>query len=419
MGGTNDAADGTYALRAVDPLIGELLAGLPALLLVGPRAVGKTTTAHRFARSELRLDYPPTAQAVAVDPDAVLRELDEPVLIDEWQVAPAVLGAVKRAVDQAPHPGRFLVTGSVRGDLDSPTWPGTGRLVRVNMYGLTVAELLGRAPREPFLDRVAAQGVEHLPTPLERPDLRGYVELALRSGFPEAALELPADLRERWLDSYLDQLLTRDLAMIGGQRDPDRVRRYLEALALHTAGVVEHQAVFRAADLSRATADAYDHLLRNLLVAEAVPAWHSSRLKRLVRTPKRYLIEPALVASVLRLDTNSILQDALLLGRLLDTFVMAQLRAELPLCRSRPRLFHLRQADGRREIDLIAELSGRRTVAIEVKAGAPGTGDARHLAWLRDELGDEFVGGVILHTGQLAYSLGDRLTAAPISTLWA
>src|SRR5690606_1329778 len=151
--------------------------------------------------------------------------------------------------------GRYLVTGSVRGDLDSPTWPGTGRLVRIPMYGLTAAEILRRTPRRPFLDRVAEQGTSGLPVASDRVDLRDYVELALRSGFPQAALTLPERFRQQWLDSYVSQLLSRDLSTLGERRDPERVGRYLESHALHTAGVVEHRAIYEAAGITRMTAD--------------------------------------------------------------------------------------------------------------------------------------------------------------------
>jgi uncharacterized protein len=409
----------SYTPRIIDPVLAELISGLPAVLIVGPRAVGKTTTARRLAKSELRLDSPPTAAAVEADPDAAIRGLAAPVLVDEWQEAPGVLGAIKRAVDQDSTPGRFLVTGSVRGDLESPTWPGTGRLVRLDMYGLTVAELQGSLGDAPFLDRLADQALDDWQQLSDAPDLRGYVELALRSGFPEPALRLSDRLRERWLDSYLDELMTRDLAGADHRRDPERLRRYVEAVALHTAGVVEHTALYRSASISRTTAEAYDRLLRNLLVAEEVPAWHSSRFKRLTKARKRYLTDPALASSALRLDVNAFMRDAGLLGRLLDTFVTAQIRAEVPACRTRPRLFHLRQADGRHEIDIVVELAGQRVIGIEVKAGAPGPADARHLAWFRDSLGDRFTAGVILHTGPLTYRLGDRIVAAPIASLWS
>ena len=84
-----------------------------------------------------------------------------------------------------------------------------------------------------------------------------------------------------------------------------------------------------------------------------------------------------------------------------------------------PRLHHLRTEGGTREIDLIAELGGDQLIAIEVKAdAAPKAKDTRHLAWLRDEFGDRFVAGVLLHTGPRIYRLGERIIAAPTSTLW-
>ncbi len=407
-----------YVSRHVDDLIETLLRELPAILLTGPRGTGKTTTALRQARTVVRLDREAEAAAFRADPDAALRGLDEPVLLDEWQVVPTVLGAVKRAVDSEPRAGRYILTGSARADLDAQTWPGTGRVVRVPMFGLTVREINKALGSSPFLDRLARQ-LDAIEVPRDAPDLRDYVELALRSGFPEPALHLSGSARERWLDSYVDQLLTRDAAAIGGRRDPERLRRYFEALALNTAGVVDEKKLYDAAGINRKTAIAYEQLLRNLLVLEAVPAWTSNRLKRLVRSPKRYLVDPGLVGGVLRLDANGVLSDGHLLGRMLDTFVTAQLRAELPICSTRPRLYHLRQEQGRHEIDLVAELGGGKVLAVEVKAdAAPGRDASRHLRWLRDRLGDRFLAGVLLHTGPRVWRIDERIIAAPICTLW-
>lgn len=409
-----------YRERAVDRLIGGLLVELPALLLVGPRATGKTTTAARHAATIVRLDRPAEAVAFRADPDAALRGLDEPVLLDEWQAVPEVLGAVKRAIDAAPRPGRYLLTGSVRADLEAPTWPGTGRLVRVPLYPMTVAEQLGRQT-PPLLDRLVRG--EHLAVPRGAPDLRGYLELALRGGFPEAALSLSEATRGRWFESYLDQLLTRDAVEVAGPRDPAKLRRYFEAYALSSAGLVADKTLLEAAGVNARTAAAYEQLLVNLVAVARVPAWASNRLKRLVRAPKRYLVDAALLAAALRLDAGAILRDGDLLGRVLDTFVAAQLRAEVAVAACRPRLFHLRQEQGRHEVDLLAEVvgpGGPGVVGVEVKAGAaPVADDARHLEWLREQLGPRFVRGIVLHTGPRAYPLADRIVAAPIATLWA
>ncbi len=406
-----------YRPRLVDSLIDALLGELPAIFITGPRATGKTTTAVRRAATVIHLDREAEAVAFRADPDAAMRGLPEPVLLDEWQAVPGVLGAVKRAVDARPDPGRFIVTGSVRGDLEGELWPGTGRLTRVPMYGMTVREQGGAGASISFLDRVVA-GADIVPAS-DTPDLRGYVELLLRGGFPEPALRLAEATRRRWLESYVEHLLTRDAEQIDGGRDPARLRRYLESYALNTAGVVEDRTLFEAAGINRRTAQAYERLLVNLLVVETLPAWTSNRLKRLVLGPKRHVVDPALAGAVLGLDTDLVLRNGDLLGRLLDTFVVAQVRAELSTAATRPRLYHVRQQQGRFEIDLLAELAGGRLVAMEVKAdAAPSTDSARHLAALRDRFDESFVAGIVFHTGPRAYRLGDRLIAAPISALW-
>jgi predicted AAA+ superfamily ATPase len=328
--------------------------------------------------------------------------------------------AVKRAVDTNPRPGRYILTGSVRAELDAHTWPGTGRVIHVPMAGLTMREKVGETERPPFVDRIAASGLSGLRLPERVPDIRDYVDMALRGSFPEPALRLSDRGRRRWFDSYVQQLITRDAAAVEPRRDPERLRRYFEALALSTAGVVDHTTLFQAAGIDRKTALAYERLLSNLFVLDITPAWYTNRLKRLGQHPKRYLVDPALAGAVTGADTDTVLLDSDLLGRLIDTFAVAQLRAELPLSDHRPRIYHLRQDGGRREIDVLIELSGHRVIALEIKSsGNPSRSSTRHLAWLRDELGDRFVHGLLLHTGQFIQELDDRISAAPIATLWA
>lgn len=409
----------TYRARAVDFVIDEFLTQLPALMIVGPRAAGKTTTAARHSKTVVRLDRDADAEAFRADPDAALRGLEEPVLLDEWQAVPEVLGAVKRAVDVGAHPGRFLLTGSVRADLDAQTWPGTGRVVRVDMRGLTVSEILGAAT-VPFVDRVLA-GTELLP-PRETPDVVGYLELALRGRFPEPVFALEGKIRELWFESYLDQVVTRDAALLPhAPRDPERLRRYLRAYALNSGGLATDKTIYDAANINRKTAIAYEQLLANLLIAETVPAWTSNRLKRLVLSAKRYVTDTALLAAAIDVvDSQTIFRDPDLLGRVIDTFVTGQLSAERTWARNRYRLHHLRQESGTREVDLIIEVAADRVIGIEIKASsAPRSEDARHLLWLADELGGRFLRGVVLHTGPRTYELGPNIVAAPISTLWS
>ncbi|MCY4164473.1 MAG: DUF4143 domain-containing protein [bacterium] len=407
---------GDYRPRLIDPLLEEILSGFPAVMLVGPRAVGKSTTAERHAATVVRLDKPNEAAIFRADPDAALRNLPEPILLDEWQEVPDVLGAVKRAVDTNRRPGRFLITGSVYADMQSKTWPGTGRVIRLTMNPLTVAEQLGVSPK-PFLDRIADG--DDLLVPPNPPDILGYAALALQGGFPEAVFARSPKLRALWMQSYLNQMCTRDPETFGKSRDPMRLRRFFEAYALNAGGIATDKTIYDAAGVNSKTAASYKRLFENLTIIDELPAWASNRLKRLTRAPKRSMVDSGLWAATLQLDQSAIRSDGGLLGRLLDIFVTAQLRAEVELAESSPRLYHLRQENGQREVDVIAELGARRIIGIEIKAtSAPHPKDARHLAWLRDQLGERFVAGVVLHTGPQTFKLDTRITAAPICTLW-
>ena len=401
----------------MDPWIDEILDSAPAMMITGARASGKTTTALRHAASVVRLDNEREAGPFRADPDAALRERPEPVLLDEWQACPEVLGAVKRAVDTERRAGRFILTGSAQSDADPALWPGTGRLIRVAMHPLTVREQISRSGH-PFIDGLLSGDPPQLPA--DPPDLRGYAEIALRGGFPEPAVELEGNVRRGWLESYVEQLLTHGRAGSGNGRYPVRLGTFFAAYALNSAGIVNDATLYEAAGLDRRTSRSYTRLLTDLGVIAELPAWSSNRLKRLARGTKRYIADTGLWGAAVGADVELVMSDGDLLGRMIETFVVNQLRAEAVVDPSRPKLHHLRDRDGRHEVDVIADLGARGLVAIEIKAhSAPKPADARHLAWLRDELGQQFKAGALLHTGPAHYHLSDRIEAIPICSLWS
>lgn len=409
-----------YVPRLLDSELREVVAADPAALVVGPRACGKTTTTRRHTGSVLRLDVPAQAAVVTADPDAALRGLDEPILIDEWQLVPQVLGAVKRAVDDDPRPGRFVLTGSSQADLTTSGWPATGRIVRLTMYPLVGRERHGDPASTSLVDRILSDGADAFSNPTSHWDLHDYVDEALTSGWPEA-LRVPGDrARDRWLTCYVDHLVTREAPALGVARDPGRIRKYLHVIAANTGGVPTHKLLYDAAGIDRNTAVNYDNLLDSLMIAQQVPAWADNFMDRAVRLPKRYLIDPGLLGPLLRVDHRRTLRDSNLLGRILDTLVAAQFRAECAISVVGADMYHLRDANGRREIDLLIEARDGQIIAIEIKtSAAPTHADARHLEWLRDRLGARLTMGLLVHTGPRVFALSERILAVPIASLWS
>jgi predicted AAA+ superfamily ATPase len=412
--------DHAYRHRLVDGVLDDAMQAFGAVMVTGPRAVGKTTSAARVAVQVDRLDVPDVAAVYRADPDAALRRAGRPLLIDEWQHVPEVLGAVKRAVDTDRTPGQFILTGSVSAETDISTWAGTGRVVRIDMWPLTEREVeTGDVSGPGLIERLTSTWLDDV-TP-GGGGIDDAVARALRGGFPELAYrQRTARQRSLWLSSYLDDLVTHDVASTGTARDPERLRRYVAALAEHLAGQPADATLWRDADINARTAAGYDRVLVALGLLDLVTPWNTSRIKRLTKGPKRYLTDTAIAAAAARIGERDLFSDPDLLGRWIDAFVTMQIRGELAAMPTRPRLHHLRVEGGRHEIDLVVDLGGRRLFGIEIKAGgAPGLDDARHLLWLRDELGERFAGGIVLHAGAGVAELGDRIAAVPISAAWS
>lgn len=411
-----DVVDERYP-RIVERLLKtELLPVFPAVLIVGARGSGKSTSAGRFADTVIDLSAPGPARAAREDPDGILAASAGTVVIDEWQEAPEIVGAVKRAVDAdaARTPGRFILIGSARAAQRAATWPGTGRMIRVRMSGLSQGEIEYDNVHNPIDSLFSADPPAATASDLDRAD---YLDRIVAGRFPYP-LGLPRRSRSRWFDAYVEQLVELDAAQIAaGSPRPHKIRAVLESCAARTGQELNKQATARDAGVTSVTADAHLQLLEDLSIIARLPAWHDRRLYRLTRSPKVHVIDPGLAARLLGTDELALTRDATLVGQLFETFVASELRPHLEAAAESTAMFHFRDRSGH-EVDFVLERQGR-IVGLEVKSSTSvGRSDARSLMWLRDRLGDSFHAGTVLYTGKLPFKIDDRIWALPLSTLW-
>lgn len=418
-----------YLLRAVDLELDALLPELPAIALEGAKGVGKTATATRRARTIHSLDRPGVLELVTADPYRIVSG-PAPVLIDEWQRLPISWDLVRRAVDEDPTPSRFLLTGSAT-PRDPGTHSGAGRIIRIQMRPLTLAERSGSWPSVSLAGLLS--GKKQAIAGSTDYTLQDYAMQICASGFP-GLRGLSGRATRAQLDGYLDRILDRDFPdMWGPVRNPNALRHWLGAYAAATSTTASYEVVRDAATPgladkpAKATTQNYRDILARLWILDPVPAWLPTRnhLRRLGSAPKHHLVDPALAARLLGVTEDALLgapnQPApgaatSLLGQLFESMVTLDVRVYAQGAEAR--VGHLRTHAGEHEVDLIVERGDHRVLAIEVKlAHTVRDDDVRHLHWLADQIGDDLIEAVIVTTGTEAYRRKDGIAVVPAALL--
>lgn len=421
-----------YVPRIVDTELDELLAALPAVAIEGPKAVGKTATAMRRAKTTVQLDETSTQEVARADAHRVLQGTS-PVLLDEWQHVPATWDAVRRAIDRDQRPNQFLLTGSA-GPNNPPTHSGAGRIVSLRMRPMALAE---RGLGQPTIGLATLLQGGRGPVVGETPfGLVDYVDEIIQSGFPGLRHLRDRALRAQ-LDGYLHRIVDRDFAEQGlTVRSPQGLLRWMTAYAAATSTTASFETIRAAAtggegkQLAKTTVQPYREILERLWIVDPVPAWLPSRnhINRLSQPPKHQLADPALAARLLGIDQQALLhgatagpavpRDGSLLGHLFEALVTLSIRVLAQASEAEVR--HLRTKGGEREIDLIVERNDGRVLAIEVKLGATiGDAETSSLRWLRDQIGEDLLDAVVITTGPQAYRRSDGIAVIPAVLLGA
>ncbi len=421
-----------YRLRVIDRELDQL-SSLPALAIEGPKGVGKTETAQKRAQTVVRLDDPAQNEIASADPKRILFGAG-PVLLDEWQRAPEIWDAVRRAVDDGTPPGPFLLTGSATqaGSGEVERHSGAARIDVLRMRPMTLDE---RLDLQPTVSLGAFFG-EMAPTISGETGLTldDYTDEIIRSGFPGIRDQDGRAHRVR-MDGYVTRVIDRDFEDELGQRvrRPESLKRWMAAYAAATATTTSFKKIRDAATpgqevMSKKAADAYRDALVSLFVLDPINGWtpSNSHLKKLTQAPKHHLADPALAVSLLGLTkaklvkgkagSVSIPRGGSFLGGLFESLVSLSARVFAQSIEART--FHMRTHDGLHEIDLIIEAPSGDVLALEVKmASSVDSEDCKHLNWLHSKIGDRLKARVVVNTGPAAYRRDDGVYVVPLALL--
>ena len=419
-----------YLKRVVDTELDELLDGLAAIALEGPKGVGKTETARRRVATMVALDDP-AQLAIARADVAQLLKGKKPILVDEWQHYPPVWDAIRRAIDLDSRPNQFLLTGSANPS-SPPSHSGAGRIVSLSMRPLALSER-GVGTPAVSLGKLLTGAREPIAADTTV-SLSDYVREIVDSGLP-GIRHLSGRARRAQLDGYLHRVVDRDFADQGLRvRNQQGLLRWMAAYAAATATTASFETIRDAATSgqgdkpARTTVQPYREILERLWILDPVPAWLPSRnhLNRLSQPPKHHLADPAFAVRLLGLDQEALLRgaesgppvprDGTLLGHLFESLLTLSVKTFAQAAEAEVR--HLRLKGGRREIDLIIERPDQRVVAIEVKlSSAIDQHDVKNLLWLREKIGDDLLDAVVVNTGSRAYRRKDGIAVVPAALL--
>ena len=326
--------------RSIFPLLQEYLSIFPAVGLLGPRQVGKTTLVKnlKLEKEGLYLDLEKASdRAKLVDAELFLKaHADKTVILDEIQLMPELFAELRSLIDEQREPGRFILLGSASPDL-------------IRKSADSLAGRIGYLELTPFyLGEVETDELE---------------KLWIRGGFPLSFLAKSDRESQLWRQNFIKTYLERDLAQIGLSTDPRLVERFWMMLANAQGGIWNAESFAKALGITRPTVNRYLEFLEGSFMVRVLAPFHQNIKKRLVKSPKVFIRDTGLLHSLTGVTGMDSLINQLLVGPSWEGFVIEQIISTL---KEEYEYYFYRTHQGA-ECDLLLVKNGVVKTAIEIK----------------------------------------------------
>lgn len=385
--------------RRIFDRVVELLNRSPAVALMGPRQVGKTTLAMEIARRQasvyLDLESPRDLAKISDFELFYAGNRDKLIILDEIQRVPGLFSVLRGVIDRERRRGRkagqFLFLGSASIDLlQQSSETLAGRIAYIELHPFDVLEIAGTGNK-------AGQG-------------EAFERLWLRGGFPESYLAADDSASLDWRLDFIRTYLERDIPQLGPRVPAETLRRFWTMLAHNQSTTLNAANLARGLGISGQTVVRYLDLMVDLLLLRRLQPWASNTGKRLVRSPKVYIRDSGITHALLGIEDMDDLLGHPVVGGSWEGFVVENI---LTVASPRTQAFFYRSAGGA-EIDLVLEIKPGKRWAIEVKrSSAPTLSKGFHVA-CNDV---DAVRCFIVYPGEETYSVGKNIQVLPLTEL--
>ena len=420
-----------YLKRKIDEDLEKYLQMIGAVLIVGPKWCGKTTTGEQHAKSILKLQDPDNIESYLMWADiqpSILLEGEKPRLIDEWQIAPVLWDAVRTSVDNISDYGLYILTGSTVVDESKIMHTGTGRIHRLIMRPMSLFESgdsNGKISLMELFDN-PEMDINGIQSDLTMNEL---FFVACRGGWPNTITQKNDELKLMVAYNYLDNICDIDVSAIDNiKRDPDKVRTILQSIARNNSTLVNNKTILNDVranfDISETTFYSYINALKRLFVIEDIKGWAPNiRSKTAMRTGnKKVFIDPSIAVAALNLSPESFnTPDGLeTFGFIFENLCIRDLSVYTSSLNGEIRYYHDETGI---EIDCVVQLRDGRYALIECKLGKTniekGAQNLLKISKLIEKndkvRNPEFL--AILTAGKFAYTRPDGVKIIPIGCL--
>lgn len=404
-----------------------------AVLLEGPKACGKTTTAEQAAGSVIYMDDPVRRsqylQMVETDISYILAGAT-PRLIDEWQIAPKIWDAVRFEVDHRGEDGQFILTGSAvppKEGKEEMKHTGTGRISWIKMRPMSLWESGessgGVSLAQIFSQTSSVRGENSL-------KLADIAFMTCRGGWPKSISKSSPEAALRQAINYYEAIVRTDISRVDDvERDEQRTRRIMRSYARHqgaqaSVNTIRDDIAYNEIDeLSDKTVYSYINALKSLFVIEDMPAWNPNlRSKSAIRTSDtRYYIDPSIACAALGVGPDDLINDLNTFGLLFECLCVRDLRVYAQSLDGE--VYHFRDRTGL-ECDAVVHLRNGKYGLIEIKLGGERLIEegAKNLLTLKERIDTTKMKSpsfmmVLTAIEENAYMRTDGVMVVPIGTL--